>query len=172
MNANDDYVISLIDERNRLKVENKRLLEVLEGMLDQFGFDTSDATAHVFYPPPHWQAVKNANAALSAKSTEPNSGDVSEVGTVSRTLKRVADDYQEVYGLTGWQPIETAPLDEWVMLRVQSGMKSPEWDYVQCRKHSDGYKGGGWVNAQNDRLTDSHTGEATHWRPRPAAPQE
>jgi len=58
-----------------------------------------------------------------------------------------------------------APYDEFVMVRVESGMIRPKWDYVLCKRHSDGYKHSGWVNAQNDRLTDSHTGEVTHWRP-------
>jgi hypothetical protein len=56
-----------------------------------------------------------------------------------------------------------APKDKFVLLKVCSGMTTTPFDYVMCRKHSDGYKDGCWVTAQNDRLTDSHTGEVLGW---------
>jgi hypothetical protein len=56
-----------------------------------------------------------------------------------------------------------APDDKFILLKVCSGMSTTRFDYVMCRRHSDGYKSGEWVTAQNDRLTDSHTGEVFGW---------
>jgi hypothetical protein len=53
---------------------------------------------------------------------------------------------------TGWQPIETAPVDEWVLVRWQH---EPTWPMAVLRKTDHGY----WIE---DR--DGPTYETpTHW---------
>ena len=64
----------------------------------------------------------------------------------------------------GWQPIESAPKDEFILLAVQSGYRCSYYDYVTCIQHSDGYKGGKWTTVSNDFLTDSHTGKIFKWK--------
>ena len=60
--------------------------------------------------------------------------------------------------------LDMVPMDIFVLLKVCSGMSTTPYDYVVCRKHSDGYKHGVWVTTQNERLTDSHTGEVFGWK--------
>ncbi len=64
-----------------------------------------------------------------------------------------------------WRDIESKPWDQFVLLRVKSGVVSPMWDYVQCVRHSNGCHNEKWTTAQNDRLSDSHTDEPTNWMP-------
>jgi len=79
--------------------------------------------------------------------------------------EELVDEIDRLRATEAWQPISTAPWDEFVLLLVPSGYKRPEWDYVQCIRHSDGYHNRKWTTAQNDHLTDSHTGEVAYWRP-------
>ena len=64
----------------------------------------------------------------------------------------------------GFKPVDTAPYDEYVLLKVDSGMRSTPYDYVYARRHSDGYKSRAWLNVQNDHITERHVGEIYGWR--------
>ena len=64
----------------------------------------------------------------------------------------------------GFQPMNSAPYDEYVLLKVNSGMRSTPFDYVYAMRHSDGYKNSAWLNVQNDHITERHVGEIYGWR--------
>ena len=64
----------------------------------------------------------------------------------------------------GFKPVDTAPYDEYVLLKVDSGMRSTPYDYVYARRHSDGYKNSAWLNVQNDHITERHVGEIYGWK--------
>ena len=67
-----------------------------------------------------------------------------------------------------WQPIDTAPLDRFVLLACPSGYKTTPRVFTTGIMHSD-YKQGRWVDHANDDLTDWGM-EPTHWMPLPPAP--
>lgn len=56
-----------------------------------------------------------------------------------------------------------APWDQFVLLKVDSGVIYPQYDLVLCKRFSDGYHNGDWVTVQGDHLTESHTGEIYGW---------
>ena len=67
-----------------------------------------------------------------------------------------------------WQPIATAPKNEFVLLAGPSGSTSIETVFATGRMCSD-YHVGCWIDHANDDLTDWGF-EPTHWRPLPKAP--
>ena len=67
-----------------------------------------------------------------------------------------------------WQPIATAPKNEFVLLAGPSGSTSIETVFATGRMCSD-YHVGRWIDHANDDLTDWGF-EPTHWRPLPKAP--
>ena len=67
-----------------------------------------------------------------------------------------------------WQPIETAPKDEFVLLAGPSGYTTIKTVFATGRMCSD-YHVGRWIDHANDDLTDWGF-EPTHWRPLPKAP--
>ena len=67
-----------------------------------------------------------------------------------------------------WQPIATAPKNEFVLLAGPSGYTTIETVFATGRMCSD-YHVGRWIDHANDDLTDWGF-EPTHWRPLPKAP--
>ena len=67
-----------------------------------------------------------------------------------------------------WQPIATAPKNEFVLLAGPSGSTSIETVFATGRMCSD-YHVGCWIDHANDDLTDWGF-EPTHWMPLPKAP--
>ena len=67
-----------------------------------------------------------------------------------------------------WQPIATAPKDEFVLLAGPSGYTTIETVFSTGRMCSD-YHVGRWIDHANDDLTDWGF-EPTHWMPLPKAP--
>ena len=67
-----------------------------------------------------------------------------------------------------WQPIATAPKNEFVLLAGPSGYTSIETVFATGRMCSD-YHVGRWIDHANDDLTDWGF-EPTHWMPLPKAP--
>lgn len=67
-----------------------------------------------------------------------------------------------------WQPIETAPKDEFVLLAGPSGYTTIKTVFATGRMCSD-YHVGRWIDHANDDLTDWGF-EPTHWMPLPKAP--
>ena len=89
-----------------------------------------------------------------------------------KALRKSFEDLQPALG--NFKPMQTAPYDEYLLLCVPSGYKYPVTDFVQCIRHSKGYKNGAWVTAQNEYLTDSHTELPHAWMPlyRDAIPKQ
>ena len=108
--------------------------------------DVHDAKGNVIATTMHSDLSRQedgANAAfIAAASPE----------TVKRLLDRVAK------AEAGWQPIETAPRDPWVLVYAAPA-HGLDGFICTARYHSDG----GWCV---DELR-----HATHWRPLPAAPE-
>ena len=67
-----------------------------------------------------------------------------------------------------WQPIATAPKNEFVLLAGPSGYTTIETVFATGRMCSD-YHVGRWIDHANDDLTDWGF-EPTHWMPLPKAP--
>lgn len=67
-----------------------------------------------------------------------------------------------------WQPIETAPKDEFVLLAGPSGYTTIETVFTTGRMCSD-YHAGRWIDHANDDLTDWGF-NPTHWMPLPKPP--
>lgn len=67
-----------------------------------------------------------------------------------------------------WQPIATAPKNEFVLLAWPSGYTTIETVFATGRMCSD-YHVGRWIDHANDDLTDWGF-EPTHWMPLPKAP--
>ena len=80
---------------------------------------------------------------------------------------------------TKWQPIETAPKNEWILChydeRVTSLDTSWHWGEEDCRsfimmRKGKGYRRGGgdnWCSSDDEFLI-----EPTHWMPLPEPPNE
>ena len=67
-----------------------------------------------------------------------------------------------------WQPIETAPKDEFVLLAGPSGYTTIETIFTTGRMCSD-YHAGHWIDHANDDLMDWGF-NPTHWMPLPKPP--
>ena len=67
-----------------------------------------------------------------------------------------------------WQPISTAPKDEFVLLAGPSGYTTIETVFTTGRMCSD-YHAGRWIDHANDDLTDWGF-NPTHWMPLPKPP--
>lgn len=52
-----------------------------------------------------------------------------------------------------WQPIDTAPKDEFILVACPSGYTTTPWVFTTAIMHSN-YKTGRWVDHANDDLTD------------------
>ena len=68
-----------------------------------------------------------------------------------------------------WQPIATAPKDEFVLLRGPSGYTTIPFVCTTGRMCSEYHKGR-WIDHANDDLTDWGF-EPTYWMPLPQAPK-
>lgn len=64
----------------------------------------------------------------------------------------------------GWQPIETAPRDKWLLL-AEAPYEPGPYDAYAGHWHSDGY----WLSNCGQYVTE--TPEPTHWRPLPQPPR-
>lgn len=69
-----------------------------------------------------------------------------------------------------WQPIDTAPKDQFILVSCPSGYTTIPRVSTIAIMHSD-YKVGRWVDHANDDLADWGM-VPTHWQPRPADPAE
>jgi hypothetical protein len=67
-----------------------------------------------------------------------------------------------------WQPIETAPKDQFLLLCGPSGYTTTPMVVTTGRMCSD-YHAGRWIDHANDDLTDWGF-EPTHWMPLPDLP--
>jgi hypothetical protein len=78
-------------------------------------------------------------------------------------------------GMTGWQPIETAPKDGTFILGAYFyNGHEPDYSIVRWNKkdwlgYCDGDRS---ILSQGDTYTDYHEPFCTHWMPLPAAPTE
>ena len=70
--------------------------------------------------------------------------------------------------MSEWQPIETAPKDEFVLLAGPSGYTTIKTIFTTGRMCSD-YHTGRWIDHANDDLTDFGF-RPTHWMPLPKPP--
>ena len=75
---------------------------------------------------------------------------------------------KKLKGENKWQPIETAPKDEFVLLAGPSGYTTIETVFTTGRMCSD-YHAGRWIDHANDDLTDWGF-NPTHWMPLPKPP--
>lgn len=68
--------------------------------------------------------------------------------------KEVGDDF--------FRHMVDAPWDEYVVIKVESGVRDPQYDQVVCmrRQHTTA-----WITVHNNHLTDSHTGRVVGWKP-------
>ena len=67
-----------------------------------------------------------------------------------------------------WQPIETAPMDQFLLLCGPSGYTTTPMVVTTGRMCSD-YHAGRWIDHANDDLTDWDF-EPTYWKPLPDLP--
>jgi hypothetical protein len=66
----------------------------------------------------------------------------------------------------GWQPIETAPTKQYILIARPSEYVTTPWEYITAI-NNPGYKG--WTDVGNERLSDSGP-KPLWWRPLPEPP--
>jgi hypothetical protein len=74
-------------------------------------------------------------------------------------------ELQRRRAVEGWQPIESAPRDDAVLMRCQNGDRV-NYDVAQNESRGDGHV---WVDARYHEM-ESHGWRATHWQPLPPTP--
>ena len=95
-----------------------------------------------------------------------------EAGKTVKKIRLLEAELTTLKAENEWQPIETAPKDEFVLLAGPSGYTTIETVFTTGRMCSD-YHAGRWIDHANDDLTDWGF-NPTHWMtlPKPpAAPQ-
>ena len=102
-------------------------------------------------------------------------GEKPYINRINESIKFAANSYSDLIDALAtlkaeneWQPIETAPKDEFVLLAGPSGYTTIETVFTTGRMCSD-YHAGRWIDHANDDLTDWGF-NPTHWMPLPKPP--